>query len=464
MKTFLKRNHTYIAIAMIALISAVLSACGSTSARDNTKTENTAEKSVAVTTAHAEIRPVGNYLEATGSLIADDSSDVAPQVSGQVVSTPVDVGAFVAQGSVLVQLNPRDAELKLQQARAGEAQALAALNQAKAKIGLSGGDKFDALDVPEVLAAYQAYQAAESQVKNAEAQLENTEAQLRLAQDTARRFANLARTGDASQLLYLQYKTQADQAQTQVNAASAQVNTLKAQASASRRNYEVAINGAKQGSQGVESAEANYRNAQTQVAMAQKALNDTTVRAPFSGFISARKVSAGEYVTPSSPLVTLVRTNPIKINFQIPETETAKVQVGLSVSVSVSAYPDRNFAGRVTAIGPSLESASRAVTVEAEINNSENLLRENMFATGKILQEGGSNAVFVPKSAVVEDRNTNSRRVFIVKDGVARLIVVQTGEEEGDMVRVTSGLDGTEVVATSSLDQLFDGVPVAAGN
>ena len=135
----------------------------------------------------------------------------------------------------------------------------------------------------------------------------------------------------------------------------------------------------------------------------------------------------------------------------------------MSVSVSVAAYTDRNFAGRVTAISPSLDSGSRAVIVEAEINNSENLLRANMFATGKILQEGGENAVFVPKTAVLEDRNTNSRRVFIVQDGVARLVVVQTGEEEGEMVRVTSGLEGTETVATSNVSQLFDGIPVRAG-
>ena len=460
--SFFHRNHSYAAAAFIAVVAAVLSGCGtSTSADANVNV--VAEKSVAVTTAQAEIRPVGSFLQATGSLLADDSSEVASQVSGQVLSTPVDVGAFVNAGSVIVQLNTRDAELRLQQARAGEAQALAALNQAKARIGLSGGDKFDPNSVPEVLAAYQAFQASQSQVKNAEAQLANTEAQLRLAQDTARRFGNLAKTGDASQLLYLQYKTQADQAQTQVNAARAQVKTLESQSIASRRQYEVTINAAKQNNQGIESAEASYANARTQTAIAQKAVSDSTIRAPFSGFISERKVSAGENVTPATPLVTLVRTNPIKINLQVPETETAKVRVGLPVSVSVSAYPDRNFAGRVTAIGPTLEAGSRAVIVEAEINNSENLLRANMFATGKILQEGGVNAVFVPKSAVLSDNNTNSKRVFIIADGVARLVIVQTGEEEGEMIRITSGLEGTETVATSNVAELFDGVTVRAG-
>jgi RND family efflux transporter MFP subunit len=194
--------------------------------------------------------------------------------------------------------------------------------------------------------------------------------------------------------------------------------------------------------------------------VAQKAVSDSTIRAPFSGFISERKVSAGEYITPSTPVVTLVRTNPIKINLQIPEAETAKVKIGMSVSITVSAYTDRSFAGRVTAIKPALETVSRAVVVEAQIDNAENLLRPNMFATGRLLQPGGENGIFVPKSAVIEDRNTNSRRVFTIVDGAARLVVIQVGEEEGDAVRVTSGLDGTETVAITNVNQLFDSVPV----
>lgn len=460
--SFFKQYSAAAALAITIAGAVILSGCG-TSAATDANTNTAADKSVAITTAQAELRPVGRYLQATGSLMADDTSQVASQVSGRVLSTPVDVGAFVTAGSVIIQLNTRDAELRLQQARAGEAQALAALNQAKARIGLSGGEKFDPLSVPEVLAAYQNVQAAESQITNAEAQLANTEAQYRLAQDTARRYANLARTGDASQLLYLQHKTQAEQALTQVNAARANVNTLRAQTIAARRQYDVAINTAKQNNQGIESAEANYANARTQTAIAQKAVADSTITAPFSGFISERFVAAGEYVTPATPLVTLVRTNPIKINLLIPEPETSKVRVGLPVSISVSAYPERNFAGRVSAISPSNDPESRSVRVEAEIDNGQNLLRANMFATGKILQEGGENAVFVPKTAVVEDPNMNSRRVFVVRDGVARLVIVQTGEEEADMVRVTSGLDGTETVATSGLNELFDGVPVRAG-
>ena len=235
---------------------------------------------------------------------------------------------------------------------------------------------------------------------------------------------------------------------------------MKSQANASKKQYEVAINTAKQNNQGISSAQANLRSAQAQVAIAQKAVNDNTIRAPFSGFISERKVSVGEYITTSTGLVTLVRTSPIKLNLQIPESDSAKVRTGMSVSINVAAYPDRQFAGIVTAINPSLEATSRAVIVEAQIDNGDNLLRPNMFATGRVLQPGGSEGVFVPKTAVSANNNTDSKRIYTIVDGKAKLIVIQTGIEEGNFVQIISGLDGSETVATSNLNQLFDGVSI----
>src|ERR1051325_2197614 len=88
---------------------------------------------VAVTTARAESREVPSYVQATGSLVAEETSDVASQSSGQVVSTPVNVGAFVRQGDVVARLNDRAARLRLQQAQAGVSEAVAAVRQAEAR-------------------------------------------------------------------------------------------------------------------------------------------------------------------------------------------------------------------------------------------------------------------------------------------------------------------------------------------
>ena len=85
-----------------------------------------------------------------------------------------------------------------------------------------------------------------------------------------------------------------------------------------------------------------------------------------------------------------------------------------------------------------------------------------MFATARVLLPGGETAVFVPRSAVIRDKTTDSYQVFTIANGTVRLHVVVTGDVEGDSIRITSGLSGTETVATSKQSELFDGAPVQA--
>jgi multidrug efflux pump subunit AcrA (membrane-fusion protein) len=391
------------------------------------------KRPVEITTGQAVTREVAAFLQATGSFAADEASDVAPETSGRVVSTPVNVGAFVSQGTVIARLNDRDARIRLQQEQAEEQEAAATVRQAEARLGLGGGRNFDAASVPEVLAARD--------------QLESAEAAARLAETNARRLANLLESGDTSRSVYDQARTQAE--------------TSRAQANAARRQYQTALNTARQGNQGIEGAQAALAGARSQVALAQKAVADTVVTAPISGYVSDRPIAVGEYVTPASKLATILRTSPIKLRLQVPEMEAARVRQGMSVTVSVDAYPDRQFAGQVTAVNPAIDPTSRAIIVEADVANGENLLRPGMFATARLTQPGGVQAVYVPQSAVQFDTNTNASRVFVVgPNGTARLVVVQVGEQENDEVRITSGLAGGETVATSGVERLFEGAPV----
>src|ERR671930_1617818 len=309
-----------------------------------------AQPVVAVTTAKAVAREVPSYIQATGSLIADESSDVAPQTSGQVVATPVNVGAFVRQGDVLARLNQRDAALRLQQAQAGVAQAVAGVRQAEARIGLQPGGSFDASTIPEV--------------RSANAALEQAEANLRLAEANERRYRELVQTGDVAMSVYDQYRTQRDTARAQVNNA--------------RQQLETAINVARQSNQAVQTAEAQVEAARSAVAIAQKALADTIVRAPYAGYVSSRPVAVGEYVTPASVVATVLRTNPIKLDMQVPEADVPFVTPAMGVSLQVEAHGDRKFAGQVSAVNPAIDPASRSATVEALVENGDNALRSGM--------------------------------------------------------------------------------------
>ncbi|MFL6546663.1 MAG: biotin/lipoyl-binding protein, partial [Candidatus Udaeobacter sp.] len=159
--------------------------------------------------ATAVTKEVPSFIQATGSFAANEISDVAPQTSGQVVSTPVNIGAFVKQGSVIARLNERDARLRLQQAQAGLQQANAEVRQAEARLGLGPNGRFDASAIPEVRSAGAAYEAAASQA--------------RLAEANARRYSQLVETGDVARSVYDQFRTQAESAIAQANNARQQL-------------------------------------------------------------------------------------------------------------------------------------------------------------------------------------------------------------------------------------------------
>ena len=390
-----------------------------------------APKPVVISAGQAMVRQVPSSFAETGSFVADESSDIAPPVAGRVIATPVDVGAFVKQGQVICELDHRDAELKLEQARAQLAEAEGALRQAQSRIGLTDGN-FDPAKVPEVAAARANYESAQAQAK--------------LAAADSKRYANLVSTGDVSQSAFEKARTQQE--------------TAEAQANAARQQYEGAVNAARQSYQIVSSSQASLDAMRAQVAQAEKGVSDTTIRAPFDGYVSARPVAAGEYVALTSKIATVVRIRTLKLQLQTPEQRAAKAQIGMAVVARVSAYPDRDFEGKVSAINPAVDPNSRVFILEARFQNPGNALRPGMFATARILLPGGESGIFVPRSAVVRDKTTDSNQIYVIQGGEARLHVVLTGDLDGDSIRVVSGLSGNETVATSGQAALYDGAPV----
>jgi multidrug efflux pump subunit AcrA (membrane-fusion protein) len=386
-----------------------------------------------VTTAKSESREVPAVIQTTGSLVADESSNVAPKVAGKVANVNVNVGDFVTQGSVIAKIDDSDARRRLIAAEAGVKQAVAGIRQAEARLGLGPNGAFNASTIPEVRSANANYQQALAQQRQAEA--------------NEKRYRDLVETGDTAMITYETYRTTRDTARMAANAA--------------KENLDAQVNQAKQNNQAIASAVANAEAARTQVEIAKQEVTDTVVRAPFSGFITTRDVAVGEFVSSSDVLAVLIRSNPIKIQMQAAESDVSSVLLGRGVSIQTDAYRDRRFSGTVTAVNPSIDLTSRSAIIEARIENNDNALRAGMFATARINKEGGGTGIFVPKSAVYNHAATGSYRAFVVVDGVATLRTVQLGAEEGDFYQILSGLNADETVATSNLDQLFEGAKVA---
>lgn len=406
-------------LSLVTILSAVLllaNACGGSKA--NVKSEDASAQPVVVevTTAPAIMREVPRFFEATGSLTGDQQTDVAPSVAGKVVAIGVELGSYVKRGQTIVRLDDIDARLRVQQALAQLEQAKAALRQAEEKVGLRAGQSFNPNQVPEVA---------------------NARVALELAEKNLRRSEKLIESGDISRAVYDQQKAQRDQL---------------------REQYEAALSLARQNYAAVMTARANVGNAESQLDLARRSLSYANVFSPIDGYVSERTADLGEYVSPSSKVATVVRINPLRVRIDIPEQAIPAVNVGQSVSVTTSAWPDKNFSGRIARISPNVTPTSRTLTVEAEIENSSGALKPGQFATVRILQARAQPALLVPARAVRTEAGVS--RVFVIKDGQARERLVQLGQTEGDLVEIKSGVAADEAVATSNIELLSDGMTV----
>ena len=404
-------------LLLLVAASAFIASCGGSKA--NVRKDEAAANTppvVEVTTAAAIKRDLPRFFEASGSLAGDEQTDVAPQTSGKVVAVGVDIGSPVRRGQMLIRLDESELKLKVDQANAQVQQAKAAVKQAEEKIGLRPGQAFDPNRVADVAAAKVTLELAEKNLKRAE---------------------KLIESGDVSRSFYDDQRARRDQ--------------LKEQ-------YEVQLAQARQNYAAVEVARTNVANAEASLALAKKNLSYAFIPAPIDGFVTERTADLGEYVSPQQKVATVVRTNPLRIRIDIPEQAIPAVRVGQSVSITTSAWPDKNFSGRVARIAPNVSASSRTLTVEAEIDNSGGALKPGQFATVRILQERSEPAVLVPARAVVTEAGVS--RAFVIKDGHAEQRIVSTGQTEGDLIEIKSGIAADEQVATSNLEQLSDGMTV----
>jgi RND family efflux transporter MFP subunit len=430
MKKFLAPGIIFI---LSGLLIAGLSACGS---RAESAVNNAANgkdgKPATVDTIVAGVEPrdIPVYFEATGSLTSDAQTDVAPLVGGKVVEVNFDIGSYVNRGDVLVRLDARDAQLKLEQAEKQAQQAQDAVEQARAnvrqsfaKLGLSENGNFNINQIAEV--------------KNAKAILDRAEKENGRAE-------RLLESGDISRSVYDQKRAERDQAKAQ---------------------YEVALNLANQNYAGIRIAQAALQSSisaaktsQVAVAQARKSVGDMAVLAPISGYISDKTADPGEFIGTQNKIATIMRTSTLRLRIDVPEQAVSTIKNGQSVSLRTSAYPDRNFTGTIARILPGLNTASRTLTVEAEVDSNGGMLKPGLFATVRIAQGEIQKVVMVPVKAIRTDGGTN--KIFVIKDGRAEERIVQLGDTENEMVQVKQGLGGDEKVAVSNVEQLYDGVAV----
>jgi membrane fusion protein (multidrug efflux system) len=189
-------------------------------------------------------------------------------------------------------------------------------------------------------------------------------------------------------------------------------------------------------------------------------LRFATVRSPLTGSVARRLTSAGEYVRAGTPLFELVADGALKLRGDVPERFSRVLAVGQPVEVTVDAWPDMVFSGRLERVSPASNPENRSISVEALIENENRKLKPGFFASAGIVTQSDDQALLVPEKAVV--RFAGVTRLFVVRDGVARQTPVRVGHRDEDgYVEITEGVYPDDVVVTSGFAQLSNGSPVS---
>jgi len=243
------------------------------------------------------------------------------------------------------------------------------------------------------------------------AQLKKQEAQLKLTEKNLERLGELVKVNGVSKQEY-------DATQTQMAAIQADIELLR-----------------------------------TQVAR-------TEIRAPFEGIIGLKNVSEGAFVTPTNIIATLQQTNPLKVDFAIPEKYAVQVRQGAALRFTVDGFRD-TFEATVYAIEPKIELTTRNVKIRARCNNSSGRLRPGMFAKVRLGLENLNDAVMIPSQAVIPE--ARGKKVILSKNGMAVFASVETGIRDEEMVQIISGVQPGDTVITSGIMQIRPNTPVKLG-
>jgi RND family efflux transporter MFP subunit len=357
-------------------------------AQDKPKAQGPSPRQVNVVPA-AE-RALARTISATGTLAAEDQMTLSAKVAGRVERIDVDLGSRVRRGQRVAQLDQTDFKLRVEQAEA-------ALQQARARLGLPPTGTDERVD-PEQTAI----------VRQARAVLEEA----RLTRDRSVRLLEL-------QLI-----------------ARAQLDTAQANLLVAESRYQDAV-------EEVRNRQAMLAQRRSELELARQQLTDTVVVAPVDGAVSERQASAGEYLAAGAPMATLVRTHPLRLRVSVPERESSSVRVGQAVRLTVDG-DTTVYGGKVVRLAPIVQELNRTLMVEAEVPNERNLLRAGAFARAEIVTEASQPVLTVPASALIVFAGVE--KVLVVRGGKTAEVRVQVGRRLGEDLEILDGLKRGEAV------------------
>ncbi len=390
--------------SLSALVALLAAGCRNKPSGAHAEADGERPEPLVVRVVPAETRRVARILSLTGSLLPDEVVQLSSEVSGRVAEIRVDFGQRVRKGEIVAELDKREFTLQLERARAALAQALA-------RIGL---DPSREEVVPETTPA----------IRQAQAALEDARARYESAQ-------RLVKTGDISEQRFIEIEKAYQAREAALEAARYELRMQLAAIQALR----------------------------AEVRLAEKRLADATVRAPFDGAITARLVSPGQYLRENAPILTLVKTHPLRLRVEIPESAVGLVRVGSPLRFTTDAAPGVEFEAVMRELNPALEARSRSLTAEARIGANDPRLKPGMFVQVRLRVAEDASAVTVPMQALYQVAGLT--KVFTVGEGRAVEHKITPGMEVAGWVEVPGdSIRPGDPVVVSNQAALIDGMPV----
>jgi RND family efflux transporter MFP subunit len=339
-------------------------------------------------------------------LVSPDQARVSSEVAGIVRDVLVEIGQEVRDGQELVRLDTTELNLALQRAES-------TLRQTEAQLGITQSNQPPPDDQISV-------------VRTAAANRDDAHAQFARAQESFTKG--------------LSSRADFDTAQTRVKVTEAA--------------YQAAV-------ENVQSLKASLQERRAAYELAKKKLDDAVIRAPIAGAIAERTVQRGEYLRENTPVVTIVRMNPLKLRTGVQEKYANMIIRNQLVDFQVEPYPNEMFHGKIAFISPAVDQSTRTFTAEILVDNPTHKLKPGFFAKGNILLKRDENVMAVPEETVSNLAGVSS--VYVVTNGVVKQTTIRTGEHEGKFIEVLDGLKGEEILAASNLNELVSGTKIGGG-
>jgi len=327
---------------------------------------------------------VARTVSATGTLAADEQVVLGTKIVGRLAEISVDLGSLVKQGEPIARIDATDYQHRLDQA-------VAALKQARVRLGLPAAGDDDHVDLAQTAV-----------VRQAKAQLD----QAQLNRDRL------------TQLWDRQLVARAE---------------LDAAISA----FQVADGRYQDALEEVQNRQGMLLQRRSEVELARQQITDTVILSPIDGAVVERQASIGEYLNAGAPVVTLVRLHPLRLRLSVPEREAASVRRGQPVRVAVEGDA-RAYPGSVVRLSPAIAEQNRTLLIEAEVPNQDSRLRPGSFARAEIVIQADERIVTIPATALVTFAGVE--KVLTVREGKSEELRVTTGRRLGERIEVVTGL------------------------